>query len=70
MDNTSDPIELGVKVDSSELSPEQFDIVRTLLKQFSHVFSTDRLDLGKTNLVKHAIELEDNTPFKHTAGNV
>jgi hypothetical protein len=63
-DKTSDPLELGIKVDSSELSLKQFDIVRTFLKQFSHVFSAGHLDLGTTNLVKHAIELEDSTPFQ------
>lgn len=59
-----DPIELGVKVDSHALSDKQYEYVKSILREYSHVFSTGPLDLGKTNLVKHSIELEDNTPFK------
>lgn len=59
-----DPIELGVKVDSNALSDKQYEYVKSILREYSHVFSTGPLDLGKTNLVKHSIELEDHTPFK------
>ena len=62
--NKCDPIDLGVKVDSSMLSQDQFDTVKNILKQYSHVFSTGPLDLGKTDLVQHSIFLEDTKPFK------
>lgn len=61
---TSDPISLGVKIDSNVLSTEQLERVKSLFKENSHVFSKGILDLGKTDLVQHNIELEDETPFK------
>ena len=62
--NKFNPIDLGVKVDSSMLSQDQFNTVKNILKQYSHVFSTGPLDLGKTDLVQHSIFLEDTKPFK------
>ncbi|XP_062612631.1 uncharacterized protein LOC134274364 [Saccostrea cucullata] len=59
-----DPIELGIKVDSSVLTEDQFNTVRNILKEYSHIFSTGPLDLRRTDLVKHSIELEDRKPFK------
>lgn len=59
-----DPIELGVKVDSNMLTSNQYDTVRNLLREYSHVFSTGPLDLGRTKLVQHTIELEDSKAFK------
>ena len=35
-----------------------------LLSKYSHVFSRVPLDLGRTDLVKHSIKLEDKNPFK------
>lgn len=61
---TCDPIELGVKVDSNMLTNNQYETVKHLLREYSHVFSTGPLDLGRTNLVQHTIELEDTKPFK------
>lgn len=61
---TSDPISLGVKIDSNVLNTEQFERVKSLLKENCHVFSKGLLDLGKTDLVQHKIDLEDETPFK------
>lgn len=35
---TSDPISLGVKIDSNVLNTEQFERVKSLLKENCHVF--------------------------------
>jgi hypothetical protein len=35
-----------------------------MLYRWSHVFSKNSSDLGKTNLVEHRIVLEDEKPFK------
>lgn len=59
-----DTIELRVKVDSNILTNNQYETVKHLLREYSHVFSTGPLDLGRTNLVQHTIELEDTKPFK------
>ena len=37
---------------------------RELLLKWEHLFSCSDLDLGKTSLIKHQIELTDWTPFK------
>lgn len=57
------PIELGVKVDMT-LSESELDTVNKLLRKYSHVFSRGPMDLGKTDIVKHSIKLEDENPFK------
>lgn len=46
------------------LTNNKNDSVKHLLREYSHVFSTGPLDLGRTNLVQHTIELEDTKPFK------
>ena len=43
--------------------PEQKQARELLLKQ-EHLFVCSDLDLGKTALIKHKIELTDQTPFK------
>ena len=35
-----------------------------LLEEFSFLFAMDSMDLGKTDLIQHHIELTDYTPFK------
>ena len=37
---------------------------RELLLQWEHLFSHSNLDLGKTPLIKHKIQLTDQMPFK------
>ena len=37
---------------------------RELLLKWEHLFAHSNLDLGKTSLIKHQIELTDLTPFK------
>ena len=37
---------------------------RELLLKWEHLFAHSDLDLGKTALIKHKIEVTDQTPFK------
>ena len=46
------------------MSSEQYTKAERLLNNWSDIFSTGPTDLGKTDLVKHKINLTDNTPFK------
>ena len=43
---------------------EQGEEARALLVKYSFLFAMDSMDLGKTDLVKHHIELTNNTPIK------
>ena len=56
--------ELGVKIDKSSLSDDQFLRVQQVLGKWDHIFSKGPTDLGCTDLVKHKIVLTDDTPFK------
>ena len=65
--NTSSDIsleELGVSVDTDNLSAEQLLKVRQVIGNWSHIFSKSPTDLGKADIVKHKIKLTDDTPFK------
>ena len=46
------------------LTSEQVNLVEKLLLKWKDVFSLHDLDLGKTSLTKHHINLTDPTPFK------
>ena len=46
------------------LTQEQQEKVRDLLIKWKHLFSTGENDIGKTDLVKHKIELSNQEPFK------
>ena len=46
------------------LTSEQVNLVEKLLLKWKDVFSLHDLDLGKTSLTKHHINLSDPTPFK------
>ena len=56
--------DLGVSVETDNLSAEQLNKVRQVLTNWSHIFSKDPTDLGKADIVKHKIKLTNNTPFK------
>ena len=56
--------ELGVKLETDELSPEQLLRAQQVLGKWEHIFSRGLTDLGKTDLVKHKIDLLDTKPFK------
>ncbi|XP_028292970.1 uncharacterized protein K02A2.6-like [Gouania willdenowi] len=51
-------------LDLSVLPPNEQDKVRSLLRQYSSVFSTSEGDLGCTNLITHEIPLLDNAPVR------
>ena len=54
-----------LKLESNpHLSPAQLVQVQQLIYDYRDVFSRGDLDLGHTDLVKHAIDLSDTTPFK------
>ena len=46
------------------LSESQVHEVKTLLENYSDIFSQHDLDLENTGKIKHYIRLKDNTPFK------
>ena len=43
---------------------EQKNRVKSVLEEYSFLFAMNSLDLGRTDLVKHHIELKDHTPIK------
>ena len=42
----------------------QKQAVRDCIIQYNHIFAVEDLELGKTDIVKHVIRLDDYTPFK------
>ena len=59
------PLEdLGVKVNMNDLSEEQQSTISSLLQKWTPVFSKGPTDFGSTDLIKHEIHLNDDTPFK------
>ena len=55
---------LSDQIDRENLSSEQYTKAERLLNHWSDIFTTGPTDLGKTYLVKHKINLTDNTSFK------
>ena len=59
---------LFTKIDFGEGTKEwtnkQCETARALLVKYSFLFAMDSMDLGKTDLVKHHIELTNYTPIK------
>ena len=49
---------------TKEWTDEQREKARALLVKYSFLFAMDSMDLGKTDLVKHHIELTNYTPIK------
>ena len=43
---------------------EQKDKMKKVFEDYHHLFALEDLELGKTNLVKHIIKLEDPKPFQ------
>ncbi|MCU7858926.1 MAG: DDE-type integrase/transposase/recombinase, partial [Candidatus Thiodiazotropha sp. (ex Lucinoma kastoroae)] len=56
--------DLGVSIETDNLSEDQMHKVKEVLNDWSHIFSKGPTDLGKANVVKHHIKLTDDTPFK------
>ena len=50
--------------DLSELSDIERSRLQSLLLEWRHIFSTSDTDVGRTDIVKHAIKLSDETPVK------
>ena len=53
-----------VTFNTSNLSSEQVDRFQDVLCKWNHIFCSSTKDIGKTDLIKHKIVLEDPTPFK------
>ena len=49
---------------TAEWTDKQQQRAKDIIKNYSFLFAMGTLDLGKTNLVKHKIELTDYTPIK------
>ena len=49
---------------TSHLTEEQRSRVRTVIDKYSFLFAMNSLDLGRTDLVKHHIQLNNYTPIK------
>ena len=47
-----------------DITPHQQTIVKSFLKKWTHIFSHSDTDIGRTNIVKHKINLTDETPIK------
>ena len=55
---------IDFKEGTKEWSEDQREKARAVLTQYSFLFAMDTMDLGKTDLVKHHIELTNYTPIK------
>ena len=49
---------------TADWTEEQKSRVKSVIEQYSFLFAMNSLDLGRTDLVKHHIELKDYTPIK------
>ena len=56
--------DLGVNIDTENHSDDQQEQANTLLSKWSDIFSKGPTDLGKAGIVRHEINLTNETPFK------
>ena len=56
--------DLGVPVDTENLSDDQVERAKNLLGSWSSIFSKGPTDFGKADIVKHELNLTNNKPFK------
>ena len=49
---------------SDDWTDSQKQAVHDCIVKYNHIFAVEDLELGKTDLVKHVICLDDYTPFK------
>lgn len=56
--------DLGIKVNRESLTEEQFLRVQQVIGKWEHIFSKSSVDIGRTDLIKHHIKLNDDQPFK------
>lgn len=57
-------LEEGVTLCTDGLTLEEIDQGKQLISKYSDLMSKGETDIGTTKLVRHRIELTDNTPFK------
>lgn len=56
--------DLGVNIDTDNLTADQLNTTKQVLNKWSDIFWKGPTDLGKANIVTHEIKLTDETPFK------
>ena len=56
--------DLGIKIESDNLTPDQLCRAKQVLGNWSDIFSTSPTDLDRTDTVKHNINLTDDDLFK------
>ena len=56
--------DLGIKIESNNLTPDQLCRAKQVLGNWSDIVSTSPTDLGRTDAVKRTINLTDDVPFK------
>lgn len=56
-----------VHVDTEILTSDEVKVVHSLLQQNCDVFSTNPVDLGRTNLIKHNIHTSSESPLRQKA---
>ena len=54
----------ALTVDDSNLTAEQFSLIKSLVVEYSDVFALDVSELGSTNLVFHTINTGDSPPVR------
>ena len=52
------------------VNSEELESVKHMLIKWKHIFSKDSMDLGKTAVLKHRIDLHDNIPVKEKARRI
>ena len=60
--------DLGVNIDTDNLTADQLNTTKQVLNNWSDIFSKGPTDLGKADIVTHEIKLTDETPFKEPYG--
>ena len=64
--NSTTTVDLGVSIETDNLSADELHKAKELINRWSHIFSTGPTDLGKADIIKHEINLTDSTPFNES----
>ena len=56
--------QIKLKEGTSHWTEDQQKRVHSVIEKYSFLFAMDSLDLGRTDMVKHNIDLTDYTPIK------
>ncbi len=54
----------------SHAAAEEVDEVKQMIVKWQHVFSKNAMDLGKTSVLKHRIDVQDEVPVKEKARRI